>query len=785
MNLISKSLIVFFVSAGCFFYSAHSSAQSVQLKNAVVLTSASVPAPMHETVYKIIREEIAARSGMQLKRADKWPSKQTPVIAIALSSDKELLGVTVPVIDNESSAMFLPEGFRVVSGQINQQHIIWIIGADSRGVLFGAGWLLRNLRWGNRFITLNGPVDEVSSPDYPIRGHQLGYRTTANSYDAWTPEQFEQYIRDLTIFGTNSIEGIPFHEDDEPSPHFKIPAAEMRIKLSEICRSYDLDYWVWTPATFDLKDKDKRKAELEMHEAFYKACPRLDHIFFPGGDPGNNHPSEVMPFLKDLHERLIKYHPNGKIWISLQGFNEEEVDYFYQYLKKNQPAWLEGVVTGPGSPPVAETRFRLPSQFKHRQYPDITHSVRCEFPVTQWDQAYALTLGRESVNPRPIAFSKIQRTLGVFTDGFVSYSDGAHDDINKVIWSTGGWDKRKNINEVLEEYVRYFFKSGIEKEVSAGVLALEQNWKGPLAENGGVEATFSFWRNLEKQNPELLRNWRWQMLLLRAYYDTYTRRRLIYEQELEQRANSILAASKPADFMSAMDSALDIVNQADKKPISPELRKRIVDLCGMLYESVGLQTSVPKYKANGYERGAVLDFVDYPLNNRWWLTDEFEKIRKMKDRAEAYQRLQRIACWEDPGAGSCYDDISSVSKGPRVESTSYDATDVAWWDNGMSRKRLSFQTFQKAPRLRYENLDPNGRYKIQVCGSGDALLRVDGERVYPNVYNKDGEGFKEWVIPLSATADGKIIVSFDEPEESNLNWRQHSKISDIWLIKED
>lgn len=762
----------------------HLSAQQVQLKDAVTLISASVPSPMHETVVKMLREEISRRTGIQLKQAGQWPAKNTPVIAIALASDAELDGIAVPVIADKGSAMYKPEGFRVVTQSSGRGNITWIIGADSRGVLFGAGWLLRNLQMAKRRLQLDAPADMVSSPAYPIRGHQLGYRNTANSYDAWTPARFEQYIRDLAVFGTNAIEGIPFHEDDKPSPHFTISAAAMRVKISEICQAYDMDYWVWTPATFDLTDKAKRQAELDMHEAFYKACPRLDHIFFPGGDPGDNHPSEVMPFLKDLHDRLVKYHPNAKIWISLQGFNEEQVDYFYQYLRRYQPAWLEGVVSGPGSPPIAQTRYRLPAKYKHREYPDITHSVRCEFPVARWDQAYALTLGRESVNPRPFAFSRIQQTYAPFTDGFVSYSDGCHDDINKVVWSMGAWDPGTDVNEVLEEYARFFFGAGFEKNVAAGIAALEQNWNGPLAENGGVEAAFSFWTTLEKQHPELTGNWRWQMLLLRAYYDTYTRRRLIYEQGLEQTADALLASAAPADLSMAMDSALSVVNRADRSPVSPELRKKIGDLCEALYKSIGLQTSVPLYKARGYERGAVLDFVDYPLNNRWWLADEFKKIREMTDKTAAYERIRQISHWEHPGPGSYYDDISSVSKGPRVETISDDATDIAWWDDGRSRQRLSFQTFQRCPRLQYTDLDPNGRYKIRVCGQGDALLRVDGHRLSPVIYNKNGEGFKEWVVPLSATGDGKISVSFDQPEESDLNWRKQSKISDIWLIKE-
>ena len=139
----------------------------------------------------------------------------------------------------------------------------------------------------------------------------MGYRNTANSYDAWDVRQYDQYIRELVLFGTNAIENIPFGEEDD-SVHMPIPREEMNIRMSEICASYDIDYWVWTPATFDLTDNEKRQDMLDTHEQFYKECPRLDHVFFPGGDPGHNHPRDVMPFLKDLSERLVKYHPAGR-----------------------------------------------------------------------------------------------------------------------------------------------------------------------------------------------------------------------------------------------------------------------------------------------------------------------------------------------------------------------------------------------------------------------------------------------------------------------------------------
>ncbi|MFD1143313.1 hypothetical protein ACFQ4C_19450 [Larkinella insperata] len=763
-----------------FLFSFQLIAQPINLKNAVVLVSPSIPAPMRTTAPQMLTEEIAKRTHTTLKQVQSWPGSRVMTIALALSSDQEVAGKPVPGRTSTNVPEQKPEGFRIIT----EGHTLWILGADARGILFGSGWLLRNLKMDAKRLELAGPVNIASAPAYPIRGHQLGYRTTANSYDAWTVAQFEQYYRDLAIFGTNAIEGIPFHEGETPSALFPIPPKEMQVRISELCQKYDMDYWVWTPATFELTDDAKRKAEIEKHEAFYRACPRLDHIFFPGGDPGDNHPREVMAFLKDLHGKLIQYHPKAKIWVSLQGFSTEQIDYFYKYLAQNKPDWLQGVVSGPSSPPMAETRYRLPKNYQHREYPDLTHNVRCEFPVERWDQAYALTLGREAINPRPFFFAQIHGKYAPFTDGFVSYSDGCHDDINKVVWSMRGWDPNKDVNEILAEYSRFFFGWPLANDAADGILALENNWQGPLAQNGGVEATLAFWKDLEAAHPTLNTNWRWQMLLLRATYDAYTRRRLLYEEGLEKTANALLVRATETDLSKVLDLALATVNKADTEPTAPELRKKIETLCADLYASIGLQTSVPKYKAKGPERGCLLDFVDYPLNNRWWLADEFQKIRALKSPAEQLARMNVIANWENPGSGSYYDDVSSGSKSPRVTTISDDATDIAWWNDGLSRARLSTQTFQNSPALEYSDLDPGARYIVRVAGSGDALLRVDGRRLHPTVYQKELETFKEWIVPLSLTQDGRISISFDQPEESHLNWRQHSKISDVWLLKQ-
>ena len=761
--------------------SSGSEAQKIDIGDASIIVSPSIKSPVSETLVRILKEEAGIRTSLELKHPGKWDEENQTIIAIALSGDKKLYGKPVPQRSQSNLPEYTREGYRVLTEIKPGQNIIWIIGADARATVFGVGHLLRNAVMRDKQAYMEGPVDVATSPGQTIRGHQLGYRNTANSYDAWDARQYDRYIRELVLFGTNAIENIPFG-DENNSVHMQVSRREMNIRISEICASYDIDYWVWTPATFDLTDAARRTAMLETHEEFYKACPKLDQVFFPGGDPGHNHPRDVLPFLKDLSQRLTRYHPEAGIWISLQGFSAEQIDYFYAYLDEYQPDWLRGVVSGPSSPSIAGTRHRLPARYKHRHYPDITHNVRCDYPAINWDQAYMLTIGREGINPQPNYYSKIHATYAPFTDGFVSYSDGCHDDVNKVVWSMRGWDMDKEVREIMVEYCRFFFGPEIAEKAADGVFGLEHDWVGPIIENGGIETTFRYWKQLESENPQLAGNWRWQMLVLRAYYDTYQRRRKIYEQRLEKQANAVLAQAGSLGAGKAMDQALDIVRKADSVPVANELHAGIVHYCDELFRSIGLQTSVPGYQASNSQRGCILDFVNYPLNNRWWLEDEFEKIRKMTSEEEKLARLEVIRTWENPGKGSYYDNVSNINTGPRVLTTVYDACDVAWWDGGYSRARLSSQLYQCEPVLEYENLDFNGRYMLRVSGMGDALARTDGERLEPVLYNKGVGEFKEFVIPQHITRDGKMRLTFDRPEESHLNWKQYSHISDVWLI---
>jgi hypothetical protein len=769
---------------------AMASAQSPYLSNLHIVTGNGILSNAERSAAVMLAEEINKRTGLQLTVTAQWPISGDIILLQQESGARH----SEIALSSEPALIHKPESFRILTQRQGTRTIVTIEGYDERGVLFGAGDLLRNLSYRTGGIGLPANLPVSTTPDKTLRGHQLGYRNTANSYDAWTPAQFEQYIRELVIFGTNSIESIPIFDEDK-SPHFKVPPDEMNAKISAICNKYDLDYWIWIPAQFQLVDTVKRRHYLTQVEKICQMSVRLNGVFFPGGDPGDNPPETVWPLLTDVAAILHRYHPRAKVWLSLQGFRPEQNQTVYRYVQQQKPAWLGGLVTGPSSPPVEETRAALPPEYQLRYYPDLTHNVRCDFPVAWWDPFFNFTLGRESVNPRPMYYSALYHFLKPYMDGFISYSDGVHDDVNKIIWTRLAWDPTISERNALIDYANFFFGSKLKEDAADAILALETNWQGPAATNGSIQTTWQSWTQLARKYPLLKNNWRWQMYLLRADYDAYVRKRGIYETTLEEEANDVLRQAGGIGPELAIKRALEILDRASEKPIDSALRKAVIDLCDELFQSIGLQTSVKKYHASGEERGAVLDFIDYPLNNKWWIEDRFNTIRKLPNNAQQVAALLEIANWEHPGPGSYYDDIGNVARSPHVLRgepwntdplmRKQDNPNFDWWDNGFSRQRHSFMSSMRWPSgLEYNGLDSTASYTVRVTGVGECLLKINGQRVSHTLYGKGIGEIKEFSLPPELIKDRKITLTFEDIDEDNINWRNQSRITEVWLIKD-
>ncbi|HEV3303744.1 MAG TPA: hypothetical protein VG055_29090 [Planctomycetaceae bacterium] len=775
-------------------------ADAVDLTRATVVIREGKLAAAEKIAPVILTEEIAKRTGLTWSIGNRWPEAGRPVIALCVNAIPADWAAHFPTdfLADLKTVSHQPEGFhiRVVPADAGRRTTVLVLGNDPRGVMFGVGKLLRSLEWAEGSVRLPSGFRADLSPDRAIRGHQVGYRPTANSYDAWTLEQLEQYFRDMVIFGANSVESTPLHEGR--SPVMKYDRAFINTKFGELCQKYDLDHWAWIPLEVILPNPTKEAEFLNKQEAFFKSCPRLDAVFLPGGDPGDNHTKDLLPYAERLAAVLRKYHPKATIWISLQRFSQPDTDAFYAYLSSQKPDWYGGTVMGPSSPSMEITRQRTPKRYKLRWYPDVTHIIRCQYPIPWLDPAWGVTLGREPVNPRPVDYAAIYQNDYRFTDGFLSYSDGIHDDFNKCLWSQLAWQPDIQPRDVAVEYAHYFFRPDLAQAGADGLLALEVNLRGGIVTNSSVDGTLLEWRQLEQKLAGTSTNWRFNLHLLRAYYDAYTRHRAIYEQELEREALAKLGEAPRIGPKLAIAGAQEILHRALSQPQHKELRNRVVSLCQDLYDSIGLQTSVPKYYARGYERGCVLDFLDYPLNDRWWLDDQFQKITALPNRAAQLERIEIVRNWENPGEGGFYDVIGNVSRSPHIPKL-FDAGDAMlhfrdlpmpterWMREKPRPIRFAWHTYLNTipAGITYTGLDPHARYTVKLFAQGPSPLLIDGERA-PLL--RMGEKYddvteQEFEVPAKTLTDGRITLNWAKLDQSHLNWRQHHYVTDIWLIR--
>ncbi len=218
-------------------------ADNLQLRQATVVSRPGKLPLAEQAAATVLVEEVEKRTGIRLKTSTIWPAN-TPVIAITSVKSVPSWGRAIPTRNGQNLPETQPEGYRLYVDSQNQPPAVWVVGADARGTLFGVGSLLRRLDWAPGVLAINPKLDVATAPAYTIRGHQLGYRPTSNTYDAWSAARFDQYIRELTFFGANSIEGIPF-QDRRKTPVMKFSRPLMNRAIGEICQRYRLDYCSW------------------------------------------------------------------------------------------------------------------------------------------------------------------------------------------------------------------------------------------------------------------------------------------------------------------------------------------------------------------------------------------------------------------------------------------------------------------------------------------------------------------------------------------------------------
>lgn len=783
--------------------------QTVDLTKAVVVTAGSTADAVERQAALMLRWEVRKRTGLELKEVPALPADSTP--AIVLGSRERMpplpAGLQLPAPPMKEGKPAAEGYVVVVDTKSRPGPTVCCVGNDHRGTLFAVGKLLRTADWGEG--SLNAPADlsTASAPEYPVRGMQLGYRRLNDTFDAWDVGRYAQYIRDLIIFGNNSVELIPPSGPGVewiaiPDPLMPLNTWDMTAALSALLDAYDMDVWLWLPLEDNATDDPQRRAATLLdREQLFAACKRIDHVFVPAGDPGNTSPQAMIPYLRDLAPLLHKHHPNAKLWVSSQKWGLQGVKYFTDYMRANQPDWLAGMVLGPSSPGTPQqARQLVPAKYGIRLYPDITHALRCQYPFPYLDEPWAQGYARQPIQPRPTQYAHICRMMSPGTVGAVCYSDGTGDDVNKIIWDSLLWDPKADVREVLRDYGRAFFGPEFAEQVAQGELMLEQNWVGPAASNPQVAQTFAHWRAMEKRaTPRQLANWRLQQGLIRAYGDMFIQTRVRRDQVLLERAYAELRKASRVGPEAAMAGADKILAESSALTAAPELRNRIHELGGELFASIGMQLSLEKYGSSDGNRGAQLDNNDRPVSDCPWLKAELAEIRKLPTREAQLAAIHQRLNWANPGPGGFYDDLGNHANlmdphlvrpttwedDPEFMRTPDDAHQSSMYPQYQRLSWMNQAQSQIEPlRLRYTGLDQNAAYILKATygGRGKAMVQLylDGEKFGDPITSDPQKPTRyEFEVPKSMTADGALDVAWDEVGEGG------AKIAEAWLVKKE
>ena len=793
-----KHLIYSLAAALLLLPACFAAAQVLDCSHATVVVASQVSTPQAAAI-EMLLDESAKRTGHRWETAHQFPSRPAACTIVA-----DTIGQMPQLLPQGLIRMAFappphPEAFSLHAFRDRSRTGILITGNDDRGLLFGIGALLRKLSLSPGRATLPRPLHLIESPEKPIRSHQLGYRFKNNTYDAWNLAQFEQQIRDLAVFGGNTVQLISPASDDDPlSPLFPAAPLETLLGVSRILDRYGLNCDMYYP---EMETDYARPAdvarELARFDSLFRQIPHVNALWIPGGDPGHTPPELLFPLIAQEAVLLHSYHPNARIYVSAQGMDAAHYEDFYRLVAQH-PAWLSGVFFGPQSRDSMETqRRRIPAEIPLLFYPDIGHTMHAQFPVPQWDPTYALTEGREPIDPRPAEEALIYRHFAPLNAGFVTYSEGVNDDVNKVLWTQWGWSASMPAKSILEDYARYFVGPQWTRPFAQGLLDLEQNWRGPLLTNRQIAPTLREFQQMEQSDAAPRDNWRFEMALYRAYYDAFLQTRLTAETHQQTAALEALRSSRDAD--AAMDRAEALLQPPATVP-GADLRDRVFILAGDLFRHIGLQLSVKLYGASNWERGANLDRIDISLNDRGWLERELQRIRALPadQRAGA---LRNLIALEEPGPGTFHDDLGNPAHEPHLVRGPGFAADPGFYrsaidgvadripEDGWRWSQLTYaETLYEVPlHLHYSGLDPARHYRLRVTYAGEdyALpLRLTAARnleIHPALQRNTNPQTLEFDLPAEANRSGELDLEWAGPKNSGGSGRGR-QVAEVWLF---
>ena len=352
-------------------------------------------------------------------------------------------------------------------------------GGRFRSIVFGTGVLLRAIRYGADSFELDDGEYRFS----PSKPYRIAYfaRHFNNWYLKAGADELVRYMEDLALWGINGFHmqlAYPVVDMVWSTEGDRAVFAAASVALGERARALDVDLSTsggsnCAPEDMPPEFRATKDPKGSRGADEYNVCPEkpgaLDYLlklrqaandstkhipvsgvvywpFDEGGCAcekcapwGGRGYVKLIERLRDVNE---KTYPGVRHIVSTWFFRDDDWEAFYGYLKKGQD-WIGALLIDSGGDfPRYPLEHPLPKDIPVITFPEI--SMWGRFP---W--------GGTGANPLPERFERLYRQCEAIASGFMLYSEGIYEDVNKIVINGLYVDPKRTHDDMLREYARW------------------------------------------------------------------------------------------------------------------------------------------------------------------------------------------------------------------------------------------------------------------------------------------------------------------------------------------
>ncbi|MCC6820518.1 MAG: hypothetical protein IT579_07275 [Verrucomicrobia subdivision 3 bacterium] len=668
-----------------------------------------------------------------------------------------------------------PEGFLVKTVPRAGGYLVIVAGSDPRGVLYGAGEILRQMVVRGSMLELPATLTVRSAPAFAVRGTQLGQSSVAldrAKVRPWTEPDRRHAVLDFALAGLNTVEvGEGVREDD---PMYRLlksfglkslvhygpntgdgppewQAAESIGRSGYLCPS--------VPAA--------REALLKRCAARFRDSAPVDYVRFAGGDGGGCECDRCKPYggtfirlCEDLTRIIHQYHPHTEVFVTNQKFDNDDDQAIFAYLQAQPRTWLRAFCYGPGSdamswqPGHRQTHrmdlFRYPGFGPPARYPEeILHQLPPDQDLVFFNE---LTHWRYSQNGFIQAYPRADRNgdqpprwnhflyerqpdsaLTMVYDRltFFAWPRYFHWYFNQVMrYGIGDVTHSSGTHDHFNQWMWQRMLWSPQRSVEDLVAEYTRTWFGREAATLMAEAIFQLEDNLVEQPgrpiPEKVGIDRYYRLVRQAgakmpsqwmkqnwLWREYMQKAALdkYVQLRVRQQTRLQTKIERAMAGSSSDAVIDQALAWLGGPVETSEMVKLRREAMRLGEESNRQFGV---------RSEGLFNLEHDFIGLGWLERQLQRARATQG-AERAERLRLITHYADPGEGGFYDDCGTLDRCPNVvRGYPYDfgqplVPGMRSEGNRPSQRTMHYtQDEDQGVRLHYRGLDPESAYRLRL-----------------------------------------------------------------------